>query len=158
MTRQAGSSPKRCFGRAGTADSRRRLRGGPNLLGRAPKATSIASFPFVPGLSFFSFRSCRFGAGHYFDFFRACFQDTPSFLERFCHKSEKAKNLQECFCTLFLKKNAFWTFFRVRRKNFACNLHAINMLRPGQKFALYMTEMNFNLTEFSAFYITTCYG
>src|SRR5580692_1924912 len=55
MNPQAGCSTNRCFGRAGTADSRRQLRGGSHLLGRIRNSTSFASFPSVPRFSFFHF-------------------------------------------------------------------------------------------------------
>src|SRR5580692_2409697 len=97
MTPQAGCSPDRCFG---TADSRRRLRGG-----------SLASLLSVQSFSCFSFHWSRIGVGDLFVVFRSYFQNTFSFRERFCHKSQKAKNLQECFCTLFSRKSAFWPFF-----------------------------------------------
>ncbi len=56
-----------------------------------------------------------------------------SLRERFWHKSEKPKNLQECFCTLFLKKNAFCTYFHVNTKILALQLTQNEPLATHQK-------------------------
>jgi hypothetical protein len=144
MTPQAGCSPKRCFARAGTADSRRRLRGG-----------WFPSRPSVRGFSSFSFHAFRIGAGNWLVVFRLYFQNTFSLRERLCHKLEKAENTPAGFSTLFSHKNAFWTRFKPLAKNRIRNPHVFNSLRTDQKRALYVTESNFETAPFLAFCIAS---
>jgi hypothetical protein len=152
MTSQAGCSPDRCFGRDGTADSRRRLRAGLRWLGR--NRISI-SFPSVRGYSFFHFTRPA-SARLFLHFFFGVIVRRALISGTILPQIRKRENIPACFCTLFLHNNAFWTCFWAVPKNLVCNLHRGNALRASQKRALYVTVMIFRAASFSPFRVATC--